>query len=71
MKIKIYINVNNFNYIGQVSLENTKDDKLDKIFWFKFVFSVVVGILFGVLNFTGFISFAMYVKFFNFLNCSF
>lgn len=39
---------------------STKDDKLDKVFWFKFFFSVAVGIAFGVLNFTGFISFVIY-----------
>ncbi len=37
----------------------TKDEKLDKVFWFKFVFSFVVGIMFGVLNFSGFISFVI------------
>jgi hypothetical protein len=36
--------------------ESTKDDKLDKIFWFKIAFSLIVGIAFGVFNLTGFIS---------------
>jgi len=37
----------------------TKDDKLDKIFWLKLFYSVIVGIAFGFGNFTGFMSFLM------------
>ena len=36
--------------------ELTKDQKLDKVFWFKVSISVLFGILFGVLKFTGFIT---------------
>lgn len=49
-----------FNLDYQV--DSTKDDKLDKIFWFKFIFSLVAGVVFGVMNFTGFISFIMYTN---------
>ena len=37
----------------------TKDDKLDKVFWFKLGFSLIMGCAFGFMNFTGFLSFAM------------
>jgi len=38
----------------------TKDQNLDKVFWFKFVVSIIVGVSFGVLNITGFMSFILY-----------
>ena len=37
--------------------ETTKNKNLDKIFWFKVSISLIFGISFGVLKFTGFISF--------------
>ncbi len=37
--------------------ETTKNQRLDKIFWFKVCISLVFGIAFGVLKFKGFISF--------------
>ena len=40
-----------------LSEETTKNQRLDKIFWFKVCISLVFGILFGVLKFKGFISF--------------
>ena len=40
----------------------SKDRKLDKIFWFKIVYSLIIGIAFGCLHYTGFISFIMYGK---------
>lgn len=43
---------------GKSELQS-KDQKLDKIFWFKLIYSVVVGIAFGFGNFTGFMSFLM------------
>ena len=39
--------------------EVTKDDKLDKLLWFKIYCSIVFGIAFGVLNFTGFFIFVL------------
>jgi hypothetical protein len=45
-------------YINQ----NGKDEKLDKIFWFKIVYSLIIGITFGCLHYTGFLSFLMYGK---------
>jgi hypothetical protein len=38
-------------------LEETKDQKLDKVFWFKVSSSIIFGILFGILRLTGFLSF--------------
>jgi hypothetical protein len=38
-------------------VESTKDQKLDKVFWFKVCSSIVLGILFGILKLTGFLSF--------------
>merc|ERR1712032_1454819 len=37
-----------------------KDAYLDKLFWFKFYFSIIFGVSFGVFNFTGFMSFLIY-----------
>jgi hypothetical protein len=39
--------------------ETTKDDRLDKLLWFKIYSSCIFGILFGVLNFTGFFIFVL------------
>jgi hypothetical protein len=39
--------------------ETTKDDRLDKLLWFKIYSSCVFGILFGVLNLTGFFIFVL------------
>ena len=39
--------------------ELTKDQKLDKVFWFKIGISLLFGITFGVVNFTGFFAFLM------------
>ena len=41
--------------------ETTKNKNLDKIFWFKVSISLIFGISFGVLKFTGFISFLTFV----------
>jgi hypothetical protein len=45
--------------LGTKTGELTKDEKLDKIFWFKIILSLVSGVAFGILNLTGFISFIM------------
>ena len=37
--------------------ETTKNQRLDKIFWFKVFISFLFGISFGLLKFKGFISF--------------
>ena len=37
--------------------ETTKNQRLDKVFWFKVCISLIFGISFGVLKFKGFISF--------------
>ena len=39
------------------SVESTKDQKLDQVFWFKVSSSIIFGILFGILKLTGFLSF--------------
>ena len=39
--------------------ELTKDQKLDKVFWFKIGISLLFGIGYGVVNFTGFFAFLM------------
>ena len=39
--------------------ELTKDQKLDKVFWFKIGISLLFGIVYGVVNFTGFFAFLM------------
>ena len=44
--------------------ELTKDQKLDKVFWFKIGISLLFGIVYGVVNFTGFFAFLMYVLYF-------
>ena len=36
--------------------ELTKDQKLDKGFWFKEIISIIFGIIFGIFKFTGFIT---------------
>lgn len=46
-------------FLVRKSEQQTKDEKLDKVFWFKLVYSIVVGIAFGFGNFTGFMSFLM------------
>ena len=43
--------------------ETTKDQKLDKIFWFKVIISIIFGIMFGIFRLTGFFSFLMYENF--------
>merc|ERR1712216_52954 len=40
--------------------EDSKDKKLDKIFWFKFVFSIFFGIGCGVIGMTGLVTFIVY-----------
>jgi len=40
--------------------ELSKDEKLDKLLWFKIFSSIIMGLLFGVLNFTGFFIFVLY-----------
>ena len=39
--------------------ELTKDQKLDKVFWFKIGISLLFGIVYGVVSFTGFFAFLM------------
>ena len=39
--------------------ELTKDDRLDKLLWFKIYSSCAFGILFGALNLTGFFIFVL------------
>ena len=34
--------------------EETKDDRLDKLLWFKIICSISFGLLFGLLNLFGF-----------------
>ena len=41
--------------------ELTKDQKLDKVFWFKVIVSIVFGIAFGVLNMKGIISIILFL----------
>ena len=41
----------------RVTEESTKNKRLDKIFWFKVCVSLIVGVLFGILKFKGFIAF--------------
>ena len=41
--------------------ELTKDQKLDKVFWFKVMVSIVFGIAFGVLNMKGIISIILFL----------
>ena len=58
--MKIQVNFKNkLKIIKFKSDLQTKDDKLDKIFWLKLFYSVIVGIAFGFGNFTGFMSFLM------------
>ncbi len=45
-----------------INYDKSKDRKLDKIFWFKIVFSLIMGVTFGLLHYTGFLSFIMYGK---------
>lgn len=40
-------------------IELTKDQKLDKVFWFKIAISLLFGIGFGAVNMTGFFAFLM------------
>lgn len=58
MKIQVNI-LNKLKIIKGKSELQSKDEKLDKIFWFKLFYSVVIGIAFGFGNFTGFMSFLM------------
>ena len=39
--------------------ELTKDQKLDKVFWFKVCTSIFFGVCFGIFNMTGIISIIM------------
>lgn len=39
--------------------ETTKDDRLDKLLWFKIYSSCLFGVLFGVMNLTGFFIFIL------------
>ena len=41
--------------------ELTKDQKLDKVFWFKVLVSIVFGIAFGLLNMKGIISIILFL----------
>lgn len=54
IQVKLIINIKE----GKSELQN-KDEKLDKVFWFKLFYSVVFGVAFGILNLTGFMSFLM------------
>ena len=38
----------------------TKDDRLDKLLWFKIISSSLFGLIFGTFNFTGFFVFVLY-----------
>jgi hypothetical protein len=40
--------------------QQTKDEMLDKLLWFKILSSSLIGLLFGVLNFTGFFVLVLY-----------
>ena len=40
-----------------ITEETTKNQRLDKVFWFKVCISLVFGVSFGVLKFKRFISF--------------
>lgn len=51
--------IHNILILGSATDEGTKDSKLDKVFWFKVAFSVIMGIAFGAFNLTGFLSFVM------------
>ena len=46
------VDINNNMYID-------KNNNLDKIFWFKFIISLIMGVTFGAGNFTGLLSFIM------------
>ena len=39
--------------------EVTKDDRLDKLLWFKIICSINFGVIFGILNLTGFFIFVL------------
>ena len=39
--------------------EQSKDEKLDRLFWFKVYSSAIFGVSFGVLNLTGFFMFVL------------
>ena len=41
--------------------ELTKDQKLDKVFWFKVIVSIIFGIAFGILNMKGIISIILFL----------
>ena len=41
----------------RVTEESTKNKRLDKIFWFKVCVSLIFGVIFGVLQFKGFVPF--------------
>ena len=41
----------------KVTEESTKNKRLDKIFWFKVCVSLIFGVIFGVLQFKGFVAF--------------
>ena len=41
----------------RVTEESTKNKRLDKIFWFKVFVSLIFGVIFGFLQFKGFIAF--------------
>ena len=45
------------NKSNVITEETTKNQKLDKIFWFKVCISLIFGISFGIMKFKGFLSF--------------
>ncbi len=55
---KNFINFFDLELISETEI-SSKDNKLDKVFWFKFFFSLAFGLVFGCLNFTGFFSFVL------------
>lgn len=41
--------------------KSEKDKVLDKIFWFKVILALSSGIVYGILNLTGFVNFLLFI----------
>ena len=42
-----------------INKKDTKDDQLDRLLWFKIISSISFGLLFGIMNLTGFFMFVL------------
>ena len=56
---RLWINIIRKYLIINMAEELTKDQKLDKVFWFKVCTSIFFGVCFGIFNMTGIISIIM------------